>query len=167
MPETSKQAIIEGTIWAFERGPICLEPVGLTSIQIHELILSDNPSERGRVELMSMVKEAIFAAFEKAGMTLLEPIYEVQVIVSSEYLKDVTQVIVSKRGQVDHVDYRGTYVTINGFLPVSESFDLVDVLRSKTSGKANWQTKFSRWEILPESRLPPIITSIQKRRGLI
>ena len=100
-------------------------------------------------------------------MTLLEPIYEIQAIVSSEYLKDVSQVIISKRGQIEHVDYKGTFVTINGLLPVSESFDLANVLRSKTSGKANWQTKFASWQVLPGSHLQSVIENIRRRRGLI
>ncbi|MFX0169306.1 MAG: GTP-binding protein [Candidatus Hodarchaeota archaeon] len=165
--ESAKHSIIEGVIWALERGPFCSEPVGLTTVRILDLALSENVAERGRVELMSMVKDAIFNAFEKAGMTLLEPIYEVQVIVSSEYLKDVTQVVISKRGQVENVDYKGVFVTINGLLPVSESFDLADILRSKTSGRANWQTRFARWQILPESRLQSVSSNIRKRRGLI
>jgi elongation factor 2 len=163
--ESVKQSIIEGAIWALQRGPLCAEPVGSTIIKIHELVLSENLGETGRVDLMAMIKDAIFGAFEEAGMTLLEPIYTVQAVVTSEYLKDVSQVIVAKRGQVEHVDYKGTFVTINGLLPVSESFDLADVLRSKTSGKANWQTKFSCWQVLPESRLQPVIDNIRRRRG--
>ena len=165
--ESVRQSIIEGSVWALERGPLCAEPLGLTTIKIHELVLSENIAERGRVELMAMIKDAVFGAFEEAGMTLLEPIYEIQAIVTSEYLKEVSQVIVAKRGQVEHVDYKGTFVSVNGLLPVSESFDLADVLRSKTSGKANWQTKFACWQVLPESRLKLVIDSIRRRRGFI
>jgi elongation factor 2 len=167
VPEAIKQSIIEGAIWALERGPLCAEPVGLTTIKIHELALCENMADVGRVELMAMIKDAIFEAFEKTGLTLLEPIYEIQAIVSSEYLKEVSQVIISKRGQVEHVDYEETFVTINGLLPVSETFDLADVLRSKTSGKANWQTKFACWQVLPESQLQSVIDSIRRRRGFI
>ncbi|MDO8125190.1 MAG: GTP-binding protein [Candidatus Hermodarchaeota archaeon] len=167
IPESVKHSIIEGAGWALERGPLCSEPVGLTTIRIDELELSENIADQGPVELMAMVKDAIFEAFDKTGMTLLEPIYEIQAIVSSEYLKDVSQVIISKRGQIEHVDYKGTFVTINGLLPVSESFDLANVLRSKTSGKANWQTKFASWQVLPGSHLQSVIENIRRRRGLI
>ena len=113
-----------------------------------------------------MVKEAIFAAFETAEMTLLEPIYSVQVTIPSEYLKEVTGAISSRRGQIENVEQKGSLISVSGNLPVSESFDLADDFRSKTSGKAIWQTRFARWKIVPDQRVGSIINSIRKRRGL-
>ncbi len=163
---TAKDAIIAGFEWAMERGPLCAEPVGLTSIQIEDIMLSSEPAERSRVELMSMIREAIFVGFNKAGITLLEPIYSIQVIVPNDFHKETDKVIMSKRGQVDDVEFTRDWVTITGSLPVGESFDLADTLRSKTSGKAIWQTKFARWQVVPEQRAVSIISEIKKRRGL-
>jgi elongation factor 2 len=166
IPESVKQSIIAGFNWALERGPLCSEPVSLTLIKITEIKISDNLAERGRVELMSMVKDAIFKAFELASMTLLEPFYTIQAVVPNEYLKNITGVVISKRGQIERVDHKGTFVTLTGLLPVSESFDLADMLRSKSSGKAIWQTKFSHWQVVPDQRANTIISDIRKRRGL-
>jgi len=166
IPESDSTSIIAGFNWAMERGPLCSEPMGLTLIKITDIKLSDNLAERGRVELMSMVKEAIFKAFEVGSPTLLEPIYTIQVVVPNEYLKNITGVIISKRGQVEKVDHKEILVTITGVLPVSESFDLADILRSKSAGKAIWQTKFSHWKVIPSQRAKTIISEIRKRRGL-
>lgn len=166
IPESVKQSIIAGFNWALERGPLCSEPVSLTLIKITEIKISDNLAERGRVELMSMVKDAIFKAFELASMTLLEPFYTIQAVVPNEYLKNITGVVISKRGQIERVDHKGTFVALTGLLPVSESFDLADILRSKSSGKAIWQTKFSHWQVVPDQRANTIISDIRKRRGL-
>jgi translation elongation factor EF-G len=166
IPESARESIIAGFNWAMERGPLCSEPMGLTLIKIIDVKLSDNLTERGRVELMSMVKEAIFKAFEGAATTLLEPFYTIQVVVPNEYLKNITGVIISKRGQVEKVDHKGILVTMTGVLPVGESFDLADILRSKSAGKAIWQTKFSHWNVLPGQRAKTIISEIRKRRGL-
>jgi elongation factor 2 len=166
IPESVEESMIAGFIWALERGPLCLEPVSLTQIKITEVKISDNLVERGRVELMSMIKEAIFKAFELASMTLLEPIYTIQVVVTNEYLKSITGVIIAKRGKVERVDHKGALITMTGLLPVSESFDLADILRSKSSGKAIWQTKFSHWQVVPDQRAKNIISDIRRRRGL-
>jgi elongation factor 2 len=162
-----KEAIVDGFNWAMERGPLCSEPVGMTLVHIEELEVSPDINERSRVELMSMVREAIFLGFEKAGTTLLEPIYSLEVVVPTEFQKETVNVIKSKRGQLEDVEFRGDLVTITGIVPVAESFDLADVLRSRTAGKAIWQTKFSRWQIVPEQRAASIVSVIKKRRGLL
>jgi elongation factor 2 len=166
IPESVEESIIAGFNWALERGPLCLEPVSHARITINEVKISDNVAERGRVELMSMVKEAIFKAFELASMTLLEPIYTIQVVSTNEYLKNISGVIIAKRGKVEQVDHKETMITLTGSLPVSESFDLADIIRSKSSGKAIWQTKFSHWQAVPDQRAKTIISDIRRRRGL-
>ncbi len=163
----ARDSIIAGFDWAMERGPLCSEPVGLTTIQIEAIELASETSEKGKVELMSMVREAIFLAFEKAGTTILEPIYNIQVMVHNTHQKETVKVIMSKRGQVDDLKFEKDWVNITGLIPVGESFDLADTLRSSTSGKAIWQTKFEKWQVVPEQRAKPIILDIKRRRGLI
>ncbi|MFX0079753.1 MAG: elongation factor EF-2, partial [Candidatus Hermodarchaeota archaeon] len=94
------------------------------------------------------------------------PIYTIQIVVPNEYLKNITGVIISKRGQIEKVDHKEIIVTMTGVLPVSESFDLADILRSKSAGKAIWQTKFSHWKVVPGQLAKTIISEIRKRRGL-
>jgi elongation factor 2 len=161
-----KDALIAGFDWAMERGSLCAEPVGLTVIQIDDIMLSSESAERSKMELMSMVREAIFLGFEKADLTLLEPIYNIQVIVPNDFQKETVKVIMSKRGKVEDVEFTKDLVTITGTLPVGESFDLADALRSKTSGKAIWQTKFDRWQVVSEQRSTTIISEIKERRGM-
>jgi elongation factor 2 len=166
VPEEAKDSMIAGFEWAMERGPLCAEPVGLTLITIEDMELNPEVSERSRVELMSMVREAIFLGFDKAEAALLEPIYRIQVIVPNDFQKETVKVIRSKRGQVDDVKFERDWVTITGLLPVGETFDLADTLRSNTSGKAIWQTNFARWQLVPEQRAKSIISDIKKKRGL-
>ena len=165
VPESAKEALIDGFIWALERGPLAGEPIGSTSVQILHLALSDQLSNRSRVELMSMIKEALFQAFNQTKMTLLEPIYEIEAFIPGEFLRELTSVIMARRGKVDHVDHKGTLVTLKGALPVSESFDLANAIRSQTSGKAVWQTRFSHWEKLPEERVSAVVSSLRERKG--
>lgn len=162
----AKDAIVDGFNWAMERGPLCAEPIGMTLVEIKALDLSADMAERNRVELMSMVRDAIFLGFEKAKATILEPIYNIEVIVPIDFQKETVKVIKSKRGQVEDVEFKGDLVTITGVVPVAESFDLADVLRSNTAGKAIWQTTFSRWQVVPEQRALSIISKIRSRRGL-
>ncbi|HDI46240.1 MAG TPA: elongation factor EF-2, partial [Candidatus Methanomethylia archaeon] len=51
-------------------------------------------------------------------------------------------------------------------IPVAETFDLSDQLRSATAGKAFWGTEFSRWAPLPESLMMETVRKIRQRKGL-
>jgi elongation factor G len=139
--------------------------MGSTYVKIIELELSEHQEERGRVELMSMIKDAIFKALDNSGMTLLEPNYEIQVLVPSELLQKVTSIILRKRGKIDRVEHKGKLVTIQGTIPVSETLDLATTMRSTTSGRAQWQTQFGEWLKVSENRIEQIITDILKRKG--
>jgi len=51
-------------------------------------------------------------------------------------------------------------------IPVSESFDIADMLRNVTAGKAIWGQEFSRWAPVPENMLMDLIAKIRTRKGL-
>lgn len=165
IPEQVKTALKDGFTWACERGPLCGEPMGSTYVEIIELELSEHQQERGKVELMSMMKDALFKVLNDSGMTLLEPNYEIQVLVPSELLQKVTSILMRKRGKIKRVDHKGNLVTVLGIIPVSESLDLATVMRSTTSGRAQWQTKFGNWLKIPESRIKQIVSDILIRKG--
>jgi len=166
LPTAVQEAVISGFKWACERGPLCSEPVAFTEARILELHLSDLMQDRRRVELMSMMKDAMFEAFGEAGMTLVEPIYEIQVVVPREFLKGVTSVLLSRRGRVELVEPKGALVAVRGVIPVRETFDLATAMRSKTSGRALWQTRFYAWQRVPENLVEQIVFRIRKRKGL-
>jgi elongation factor 2 len=167
LSQAEKEALISGFRWATEKGPLCGEPLGLTLVKIQDIKLSEELHERSRVELMSMLKDAIFNTLENTGVSLLEPIYELNVSVPSSYLSEITKIIMSRRGQVEHVQHQGTLVVLIGSIPVSESFDLANTIRSQTSGRATWQTRFARWKLLPENLVEQISRNIKKRKGLL
>ena len=55
---------------------------------------------------------------------------------------------------------------IEGEIPAAETFDLSEVMRGATAGKALWNTSFKRWAPLPSSLMKSVIERIRKRKGL-
>ncbi len=47
-----------------------------------------------------------------------------------------------------------------------ETFDLSEVMRGATAGKAVWNTHFKLWQAVPTNILLPLVTEIRKRKGL-
>ncbi len=58
-------------------------------------------------------------------------------------------------------------VTVKGEIPVIESFNLSDELRSAASGRVFWSLQFSRWAPpVPESILTDLVMKVRERKGL-
>jgi len=57
-----------------------------------------------------------------------------------------------------------TYVT--GEIPTAETFDLSEVMRGATSGRAFWGLEFKMWAPVPKSIRDEVIAGIRKRKGL-
>lgn len=165
VPKAAQEALVAGFVWACDRGPLCGEPIGATVVGILEVDLSSDLQDQGRVELMSMMKETLFQALAHSGVTLLEPIYQIQVLIPNNCLRDVSNIILGRRGKVEQVEQKGSLVDIKGLIPVVETFDLATVLRSQTSGRAVWQTRFADWRLVPDNRLENIASAIRKRKG--
>jgi len=53
-----------------------------------------------------------------------------------------------------------------GEVPASETFDLSEVMRGQTAGKAMWNTHFKAWTPAPKSIQTTLLADIRKRKGL-
>ncbi|MEM1885775.1 MAG: elongation factor EF-2, partial [Candidatus Jordarchaeales archaeon] len=161
-----KETIISGIKWACEAGPLAEEPMRGVKVIVTDCQLHEDPVHRGPAQIMPMSRRATWGAFLSAKPTLLEPIYKIQVMVPPEYIGAVSSILSQRRGHVINIEQRGPLVFVNGEIPVRESFGLANDLRSKTSGRAFWQTQFSRWAEVPKSLLSEVIAEIRKRKGL-
>lgn len=160
-------AIIEGFKWACKSGPLCGEPIRGIKVKIIGAQLSENPNERGYVQLMPAVKRAIHESFLSADPVLLEPVYGVQVTAPSEYMGIISNILVKRRGKITSIQPRGLIAIIDGLIPVAESMDLANDLRSASSGRAFWQCRFLGWEKVPIDIMPRIIAMVRARKGLL
>jgi elongation factor 2 len=64
------------------------------------------------------------------------------------------------------VDQKGLITIIQGEVPASETFDLSEIMRGGTAGKALWSTYFKSWQPVPQSILKTLVADIRKRKGL-
>ena len=65
-----------------------------------------------------------------------------------------------------NVEQKEVITIIQGEIPTSETFDLSEVMRGATAGKAMWNTYFKAWQPVPNSMLLNIVKDIRKRKGL-
>ena len=101
-----------------------------------------------------------------AQPVLLEPTLGIEVRVPQEMIGNVAGVISGKRGKVLNMEQKGVIHILTGEMPASETFDLSEVMRGQTAGRAMWNTHFKAWTPVPNSVLLTIMGEIRKRKGL-
>lgn len=102
--------------------------------------------------------------FMECKPCLLEPIYEIEVIVPDEYMGDVMGDISSRRGKILGMDSDGLYQIIKANVPLAELHKYSSQLRSLTQGRGTHIAKFSYYEEVPKEVEQKVIDEYNKSR---
>jgi elongation factor G len=97
---------------------------------------------------------------KRAGVTLMEPIMDVEVVTPGEYMGDVMGDLSSRRGKIGGMTQRADAQVIGASVPLSEMFGYSTTLRSITQGRAVYSMQFSRYEEVPKAKAEEIISEI-------
>jgi elongation factor G len=105
---------------------------------------------------------ALKKAVLSARPVLLEPIYEVQVKVSQDYMGDVMGDLSGRRGKILGMEQSGNFQVIKALVPLAELYRYSTVLRSMTQGRGLHSRKFSHYEEVPHEVSEKIIAEAKK-----
>src|SRR5881296_2252114 len=161
-----KDMILAGYRWGIKEGPIAYEQIRGLKVKITDVSLHEDPVHRGPAQIMPMTRRSMFIAFLNGQPTLMEPVQRITTKVPNDLLGAVTSVVTQKRGKIVSIDQKGHLVYVIGEVPTVETFDLSEVMRSQTAGRAFWGLEFARWSPVPQSLLQNVVESIRKRKGL-
>jgi elongation factor 2 len=162
-----RDTIIQGFRLAMKEGPLAAEPVRGLKVILHDAVIHEDPAHRGPAQLYPAVRNPIFAAMLTSRPTLLEPLQKIEIKFPMDYLGPTSSVITKRRGRIIEVIHMvGNMVKMIAEIPVAESADLANELRSASAGKAFWGMEFSRWAPVPDSMLMDIVKRIRQRKGL-
>jgi elongation factor G len=101
-------------------------------------------------------------ACQKAKPRLLEPIFDVEVVVPEEYMGDIIGDLSSRRGRIGGMFQRGSARVVAASVPLAEMFGYATRMRSISQGRAVYSMQFSRYETLPQAVAEEIVA---KARG--
>jgi elongation factor G len=103
---------------------------------------------------------ALKEGVKKAGVVLLEPIMDVEVVTPAEYMGDVMGDLSSRRGKIGGMLQRSDAQVIGASVPLAEMFGYSTTLRSLTQGRAVYSMQFSRYEEVPRSKAEEIVAKV-------
>jgi elongation factor G len=108
---------------------------------------------------------ALKEAVEAAGVVLLEPVVDLEVVVPDSYTGDVMGDLNSKRGKIGGMEQiAGGKQRIHAVVPQAEVARYVIDLRSMTGGRGAFSMRLSHYEELPTHLAQKVIAEHQKAR---
>jgi len=155
-------AVEKGIIETMSKGVISGNQVVDVKVTLHFGSYHDVDSDEMSFKLAA--SQCFKKAFLECKPCLLEPIYEIEVIVPDEYMGDVMGDVSSRRGKILGMDSDGHFQIIKANVPLAELHKYSSQLRSLTQGRGNYKSKFSYYEEVPKEVEQKVIDEYNKSR---
>ena len=118
-----------------------------------------HPVDSTEIAFEACGTQALRRALEEAGVLLLEPVAEGDIITPSEYLGEVVSDLGRRRGEVRSIEAKGTFEIIHVAIPLAETFGYATRLRSLTQGRATYTLRVTHYDVVPEQIAREILRS--------
>ena len=140
-------AILKGIMERMEQGPL----TGSYARDVRVIVYDGkmHPVDSNELSFMLAARNAFSKAFKDAGPKVLEPIYDLEVLVPADYMGDVMGDLQGRRAIIMGMDSEGSYQKLNAKIPLKELANYSIALSSLTGGRASFNTSFSSYELVP------------------
>ena len=140
-------AILKGVMERMEQGPL----TGSYARDVRVIVYDGkmHPVDSNELSFMLAARQAFSAAFKEAGPKILEPIYDLEVLVPADYMGDVMSDLQGRRAIIMGMDSEGGYQKLSAKVPLKELSNYSISLSSITGGRASFTTTFSSYELVP------------------
>lgn len=149
IPREFIKPVEQGIVEAMETGPLAGYPMSNLEVDLYDGGFHEVDSSEVAFKIAGSM--AFKDACTRAGLVLLEPVMDVEIVTPEDYMGDVVGDITSRRGRVQQMEARGNAQVISCRVPLSEMFGYATDLRSKTQGRATYTMQFSSYEQAPKS----------------
>jgi elongation factor G len=143
MNEEIKSSILLGLEEGCLADPVNGYNIVDVAVQIKKVNITDETTGQG-MKIASQM--ALQEAVKKAGILVLEPVMDIEVMVPEEYVGDVVGDLSSRRANIEGVIIKGKYHCIKAYVPLSRTFGYSTQLRSISRGRGSFNMKFFRYD---------------------
>ncbi len=140
-------AILKGIMGRMEQGPLTGSYARDVRVVVYDGKM--HPVDSNELSFMLAGRNAFSDAFKQAGPKLLEPIYDVEVLVPSDKMGDVMSDLQGRRGMIMGSSSESGYEKLQAKVPLKELANYSTSLSSITGGRASFTMKFSTYELVP------------------
>jgi len=147
IPREYIQPINKGIQEAMQRGVVAGYPMLDVKATVFDGSYHEVDSSEAAFKIAASM--AFKAACGTAGVSILEPIERVEVVVPELYMGDVIGDLNSKRGQINSMEDRNDVKVIQAEVPLAEMFGYSTSLRSMTQGRGSYTMEFDHYSPVP------------------
>ncbi len=152
-------AILKGVMQRMEQGPL----TGCYARDVRVIVYDGkmHPVDSNELSFMLAGRQAFAQAFKEAGPKILEPIYDVEVLVPSDKMGDVMSDLQGRRAMIEGMTSESGYEKLVAKGPLKEMSSYSTSLSSLTGGRASFSMKFSSYELVPGDVQAKLIAEYQ------
>ena len=163
VPREYIPSVEKGFRASLSKGPVAGYPiVGVKTIledgSYHEVDSSD-------MAFQICARGCFRETFLKTDPVLLEPIMKIEIELPTQFQGSVVGDLTSRRGMIVQTDTKGPITTIEGEVPLAETFGYSTDLRSMTQGQGTFTMEFSKYRRVPASLQKEIVA--ERKNALV
>lgn len=140
-------AILKGIMEKIEEGPLTGSYARDIVVNIYDGKM--HPVDSNELAFKLAGRTAFKEAFKNAGPKILEPIYDVEVMVPGDRMGDIMTDLQGRRAIIMGMDSEGNYQIVRAKVPLAEMNRYSTALSSLTSGSGTYSLKFAEYAMVP------------------
>ena len=140
-------AILKGIMEKMNEGP--LTGSYARDIRVYVYDGKMHPVDSNEMAFKLAARNAFKEAFKKAGPKIMEPIYNVEVLVPSDCMGDVMSDLQNRRAMIEGMNSVKGFEVLKARVPLAELYKYSTTLSSLTSGRATFTMEFAEYQQVP------------------
>ena len=140
-------AIVKGLMDRMEQGPLTGSYARDVRVCIYDGKL--HPVDSNEISFRLAGRNAFSEAFRNANPKVLEPVYDVEVMVPGDVMGDVMSDLQGRRAIIMGMNSANGFEVINAKVPLKEMASYSTALSSITGGRSSFTMKFASYELVP------------------
>ncbi|MFA6770445.1 MAG: EF-Tu/IF-2/RF-3 family GTPase, partial [Bacteroidales bacterium] len=140
-------AILKGIMEKMEEGPL----TGSYARDIRVFVYDGkmHPVDSNEISFKLAGRNAFREAFKKAGPKIMEPIYNIEVLVPNDCMGDVMSDLQNRRAMIEGMSSEKGFEILKARVPLAELNKYSTTLSSLTSGRATFTMTYSDYQQVP------------------
>ena len=140
-------AILKGIMEKMEVGPLTGSYARDIRVSVYDGKM--HPVDSNEISFKLAGAKAFAAAFKQAGAKILEPIYNVEVLVPSDRMGDVMSDLQGRRAMIEGMSSEKGFEKLKARVPLAEMAKYSTALSSLTNGRATFTMTFAEYSSVP------------------
>ncbi len=140
-------AILKGIMERMNEGPLTGSYARDIVVYVYDGKM--HPVDSNEISFKLAGRNAFSAAFKSAGPKIMEPIYDIEIMVPEDMMGSVMTDLQGRRGMIMGMDSKGKNQIIRAKVPGAEIARYATTLSSLTSGRGVFTMKFDQYQQVP------------------